>query len=158
MKKPLTENEVFFRLSALCAGSEQCEWNLREKMKKWDVESDAADRIIDQLCDEKYLDEHRFAHAYARDKMRYSHWGRVKIDQNLRLLHISSAARQEALTDLPEEEYQEILQHVLQSKLPTIKADSDYERNGKLIRFALGRGFEMNYIMDLLPDADDFTP
>lgn len=155
MKKPITEQDALFRTTALCAQSEQCEHSLREKMRKWGLEEDACDRIIDQLYDEKYIDEERFAHAYARDKMRYNHWGRQKIDQGLRLLRISTTARREALDELPEEEYLEILQHILESKSRQVKANNDYERNGKLIRFALGRGFEMNHICQILPDIDD---
>lgn len=135
------------RLASLCAGSEQCEWNLREKMKKWEVGASDADKIIDYLYDEKYLDEVRFSCAYARDKMRYNKWGRQKIDQNLRLLHISGSSRKEALAGLDEAEYESILQDILASKARSIKAETEYERNGKLIRFAVGRGFEMSVIM-----------
>ncbi len=151
----MTYNEVLCRLTALCAGSEQCEWNLREKMRKWEVSPSDADKAIDYLYDEKYIDELRFANAYCRDKMRYNHWGRQKIDQNLRLLHVSAPSRREALEALPVEEYEEILSSLLQSKARTVKAESEYERNGKLIRFALGRGFEMSCIMKFLPDASD---
>ena len=147
-------NTALFRLTSLCAGSEQCEWNLREKMKKWEVSRSDSDKIIDYLYDERYLDEQRFALAYARDKMRYNRWGRQKIDQNLRLLHVSAPSRKEALLGLEEKEYEDILQELLAGKVRTIKAQSDYERNGKLIRFALGRGFEMSVIMKYLPDAD----
>lgn len=152
MKKKLSESEALYRVTALCAGCEQCEHNIREKLKKWEIENDAIDRIIDYLYDEKYIDELRFANAYARDKMRYNHWGRQKIDQNMMLLHISPISRREALNALPSDEYRDILSGIMQSKVRSIKAESDYERNGKLIRFALGRGFEMNLIMMVLDD------
>lgn len=155
MKTPITEQDALFRTTALCAQSEQCEHSLREKMRKWGLEEDACDRIIDRLYDKKYIDEGRFAHAYARDKMRYNHWGRQKIDQGLRLLRIGTAARREALDELSEEEYLDILRHILENKSRQVKTDNDYERNGKLIRFALGRGFEMNHICQILPNIDD---
>lgn len=155
MKKPMTEQEALLRTSGLCAQSEQCEYTLRQKMLKWGLGEDACDRIIDQLYDEKYLDEKRFARAYARDKMRYNHWGRQKIDQGMRLLRISAPSRRYALDELPEEEYLEILQHILQTKAGQVKADSNYERNGKLIRFALGRGFEMKYIYRCIPESEE---
>lgn len=152
MKKPITEQDALFRATTICAQSEQCEHSLREKMLRWGLSEEACDRIIDQLYDEKYIDEQRFARAYARDKMRYNQWGRQKIDQGLRLLHISGPSRRLALDELPEQEYIEILQHILKSKARQVKADNDYERNGKLIRFALGRGFEMNLIYQNLPE------
>lgn len=154
-KKQLTEQEALFRLTALCAQSEQCEFNLREKLRKWGFDMDVQDRVIDYLYDEKYLDESRFAHAYARDKMRYNQWGRQKIEQGMRLLQISQPVRREALLELPEQEYLEILQHILTTKARSVKADNNFERNGKLIRFAVGRGFEMKLILQFLPDADE---
>lgn len=143
-------SDALFRLTALCAGSEQCEQKMREKLQKWEIPAADTEKIINYLYDEKYLDENRFANAYARDKMRYNQWGRQKIDQGLRLLRIGGEARREALANLPEEEYRAVLRGVLASKARSIKADSDYERNGKLIRFALGRGFEMDLIMEFV--------
>lgn len=157
MKKPITEQDALFRITALCAQSEQCEHALREKMTKWGLTEEACDRIIDQLYDEKYIDEQRFARAYARDKMRYNHWGRQKIDQGMRLMRISSVARRTALDELPEQEYLEILQHILKSKARQVKGETEYERNGKLIRFALGRGFEMNHIYQILSELEKET-
>ena len=146
----MTPQEALAKLTALCAGSEQCEYQMREKLEKWGIAPREIDDIISYLYEEKYLDEERFAHAYARDKMRYSQWGRQKIDQHLRMLHVSAAVRREALEALPEEEYTAMLEHVLKVKARSLKAESEYERRGKLIRFALGRGFEMDGIMDAL--------
>lgn len=156
MNKPLSENEALLRLTALCAGSEQCEWNIRQKMQRWGLPNDVQDRIVDRLYDERYIDEERFANAYARDKMRYNHWGRQKIEQMLRLLRLSNTAIRQALEALPEDEYQQILHNIIAAKARSIKAESDYERNGKLIRFALGRGFEMQAIREALPDSSDW--
>lgn len=155
MKKPLSQQEALYRVTALCAGCEQCEHSIREKLTKWGLTRNESDQIIDHLYNEKYIDELRFANAYARDKMRYNHWGRQKIDQGMRLLRISPASRKEALEALPEEEYLEMLQGILTSKARTVKADNDYQRNGKLIRFALGRGFEMGLIIQVL-NCDDY--
>ncbi len=142
--------DALSRLTALCVGSEQCEQKMREKLQRWELPSSDIEKIINYLYDENYLDENRFANAYARDKMRYNQWGRQKIDQGLRLLHIGGEARRQALDALPEDEYREILRGVLAGKARSVKADNDYERNGKLIRFALGRGFEMSLICELL--------
>ena len=44
---------------------------------------------------------------------------------------------------------------VLTSKRKTIKADSDYERNTKLLRFALGRGFTFQQVKEVIDDVED---
>jgi len=147
--------ELFYRASALCAGSEQCCHGIQEKLRKWGADDKESMEIVDRLVEEKYIDEERFSRAYAKDKMRYSHWGRQKIDQGLRLLHICPAFRKQALGELPEEEYLEILTNVLISKQRSVKGKNSYERQGKLIRFALGRGFEMDLIRQCLPEDVD---
>ncbi len=144
--------ELLYRASALCAGSEHCCHDIQEKLKRWGASEEECNEIIDYLVDEKYIDEERFSKAYAKDKLRFNHWGRQKIDQGLRLLQICTAFRQQALSELPEQEYLDILKGILQSKQRGVKGRNNYERRGKLIRFALGRGFEMASILQCLPE------
>ncbi len=153
MKKIITETEALCRMTALCSASEQCEHKIREKLVKMGLDNSTIEKIILYLYDERYLDENRFANAYAKDKLLYNKWGRVKIGQNLRMLHVSQQSIASALDGLPETEYTSILQSLLSSKARSVKADNDYERNMKLIRFALGRGFEMQAIRQCLPDS-----
>ena len=146
----LNEKELFQRLSSLCARRECCIRDMEEKMLALGVEEEMQSRIIDRLVQERFVDETRYARAYALDKMRYNHWGRLKIGQMLRMQGISISDRDIALRELPDEEYDDILRRLMESKLPTIKANSDYERRGKLFRYLLGRGFEMSDIERLI--------
>jgi len=154
-KKPLSESEALARAAALCSAGEHCVSDIEEKLSKWGQEPEAQARIIAYLIDEKYIDESRFARAYANDKMRYAKWGKKKISMNLRMLGVSDEDRTAALDQLPQEEYEGILEDLLQAKARSVKASSNYERNGKLIRFALSRGFEMAVIMKHLPNPDE---
>lgn len=149
----IDKKEAIRRAATLCSRHECCVSEIQQKLVQWETDPNDRDAIISYLIEEKYIDERRYCRAYALDKMRYNHWGRVKIDQMLRLLQVDREARINALTELPEEEYKETLRHVAQSKLSSIKARNDYERRTKLIRFLLGRGFEMDLIRDIV-DVD----
>ena len=72
---------------------------------------------------------------------------RVKIAQALRMKGLTSEEINAGMEDIDEDEYNSILQSLLKQKLKSIKAETDYERNAKLIRFAAGRGFTMQEIM-----------
>lgn len=146
---------LLYRATALCAGSEHCCHDIREKLQKWGASETECAEILNYLLAEKYIDEERFCRAYAKDKMRYNHWGRQKIDQGMRMLGLDTQHRRQALEELPEEEYMDILSSILESKQRSVKAKSNYELNGKLIRFALGRGFEMELIRECLPGSED---
>ena len=104
---------------------------------------------------ERYIDEARYARFYIHDKSRFDKWGRNKIAQGLKLKKVPSAVYAGLLDELDEEEYLDGLRTLLAAKRKHVKARTDYERNGKLIRFALGRGYEMDAIRRCLPEADD---
>lgn len=149
MKKPipsieLEEKNALARASALCSQREYCVSQIEEKLEGWGQSPEACERIISRLIEERFIDEARFSRAYALDKMRYNHWGRVKIRQMLRQLGISAADREAAINELPDDEYFAILRRVAEQKLPSIKARNDYELRGKLMRFLAGRGFELD--------------
>ncbi len=105
-----------------------------------------ADTIIDRLLDENYINEERYAAAYARDKLRFSHWGRNKIRMMLRMQHIPDNLIRKALDAMDPEEYSDILHHVMESKKRSVDLSDSYAANAKIIRFALQRGFEMDEI------------
>ena len=148
--KQYSEQEALQKAAALCSASEHCVSEITAKLERWGKSAEAQERIIAQLVEQRFIDEERYARAYARDKMRYAHWGRVKIDYMLRLQGIVDCHRSQALSELPDEEYCDVLRHLIEQKNRSVKAASDYERRGKLIRFAQGRGFTLDEIMDVL--------
>ena len=98
------------------------------------------------LQDERYIDQKRFCSAFVRDKYRFNQWGRVKISQALRMKKIPADVIAEGLEEIDEREYVEILSGLIEQKRSRVKACTEYERNGKLIRFAVGRGFEIEAV------------
>ena len=87
-----------------------------------------------------------FCSAFVRDKYRFNQWGRVKICQALRMKKIPADVIAKGLEEVDEREYMEILSGLIEQKRRSVKACTEYERNGKLIRFAVGRGFEMEAV------------
>ncbi len=152
--KQKTEQEAYLTLTSLCANAEHCQWEMLEKMRRWELSEDAQARIINRLVDERYIDDERFARAFVKDKVRYNKWGRRKVEQALWQKHIDEAIRQLVLDEVDEDEYIRVLRPMLQQKRRSVKAATDYELNGKLIKFALSRGFTMDIIKQCM-DVDD---
>ncbi len=113
------------------------------KMRTWQVPDDVQQRVIGRLADERYIDDDRYARAFVHDKVRYAKWGRRKIEQALYMKRIPDDAIAAALDEVDASEYVEILRPMLQAKAKSIKADSPYELEMKLMRFAAGRGFSV---------------
>ena len=150
MKKEMTEQEAYLQLAALCAQAEHCQQEMRDKMKRWGLDDGAQQRVTDRLVNERYVDDERYARAYVKDKVRYQKWGRRKIQQGLWQKRIADDIQQRALDDIDDEEYLNVLRPLLKQKRKSTKADSDYELNQKLVRFALGRGFTFDIIRQCL--------
>ena len=159
MKQEISEKEALLRLAALCAQGEHCQWEMTEKLRKWEIGEEAQARIMQKLVSGRYVDDERFARAFAMDKVRYNKWGRRKVEQALWQKHIDDAIRQRVLDDISDEEYLNILRPLLKQKRRTTKAASDYELDQKLIRFAVGRGFTFDIIRQCIDvDEENYEP
>lgn len=153
----MTETEALNRVAAYCSTAEHCRAEIAEKLQRWGIAFDAIERILNRLEQEKYLDEERYCRAFINDKYRFAKWGKVKIGQAFQLKKISPFVYRPFLEEIDEEEYLFYLQKMLAAKRKSVHAENEYELNGKLIRFALSRGFEMKDIrrcMDI-PDEND---
>lgn len=144
--KQKTEQEAFLQLATLCAQGEHCQWEMTEKMRRWEMDEGSQARIMQRLVKERYVDDERFTRAFVKDKIRYNKWGRRKVEQALWQKHIAEDIRQKVLDEVDDEEYLSVLRPLLKQKRKSTRAQSDYEMNQKLMRFALGRGFTFDII------------
>ena len=100
MRKPLVkmnERQALERMSSRCAKSEQCEADVRRKLAEWEQDDAAADRIVERLRAEGFVDDERFCRAFVEDKWRFNRWGRTKIRMALRMKGMDGAPADEAL-------------------------------------------------------------
>ena len=142
--------EFFLKASYYCSLSEHCIKKVREKLVQWETPKEFIDTIIEKLLEQDYINEERFARAFVKDKFRFNHWGRIKIQTHLRALEISSENIAKAMEEINEQEYVEILDEIVEKKRKTIKKGTDYEIRAKLLRHALSRGFEYEIIASKL--------
>ena len=155
MKKEMTEQEAYLQLAALCAQAEHCQQEMHDKMRRWGLDETVQNRIITRLVKERYVDDERYARAFVKDKIRYNKWGRRKVQQALWMKRIDADIQQRVLDEIDEKEYLDILRPLLKQKRKSIKAESDYELNQKLLRFALSRGFGFDIIRQCLDVGEE---
>jgi regulatory protein len=143
-------NTLLNKAATYASRCEHCESEVREKLLIWGGTSEETDEIIAYLIEERYIDNQRYANSYAKDKFRFNHWGKYKISMMLRSKDIESEFIEEALGQIDEEEYLEKLQQILKDKLRSLKYSSEYEKKGKLFKFAQSRGFESGAISKVI--------
>ena len=128
---------------------------MKEKTTRWGIDEDAQQRVVEYLVANRYVDDRRYARSFVNDKLKYNKWGPRKIEQSLWMKHIDESILREALDDVDNEEYISVLRPLLTSKRKTTKAETDYEMNQKLLRFAIGRGFTFEQVKEVIDDVDE---
>lgn len=148
MKDP---QKVADRLRGLCSRREYCRSDVMKKaVAALDGDQSEAARIVDILVEERYVDDLRYASAFARDKSFISGWGRVKISHMLSAKGISRDIIKEALEEIDEEKASSRLDKLLQSKARSLKDDPQAKL--KLLRFALGRGYGYDEVKNIVDE------
>lgn len=141
-RQPLTEAQALNRAAALCASSEQATADVRTKLIKWGLDASGADRVIQQLVQQGFIDDRRYAAAFVKDRFAFNAWGRIKIAYQLRLKGISSDIIDGALTAIDEDSYKQRLIELLRAKWPAVKDREPRAAWAAMMRFAASRGFE----------------
>lgn len=149
MKRKPTSDEVLIKMAGLCANAEQCTADIRQKILKQGLSQDETEKMLAYLVANKYIDDARYARAYAIDKVRFSGWGKIKIRMCLHAKGISDSIISEALDYIPVNEYENALEKVLSSKARSLNLKDVKERQ-KLYRHLASRGFESPLIISAI--------
>lgn len=146
-RKIITEEQAFARMARTCSQKECCRFDVRKKLSGMNLSEQAVEKIIEMLIAGKFIDDKRFIRSFINDKLHFNKWGRIKIEASLRQKHVPKGLIDEVFSEFSSSDLNEPLQPLLEKKIKTITAGSEYERNGKLIRYALGRGFPISEIL-----------
>lgn len=139
--KSISEEAARLRMASLCARTEQCEYDIRMKLSRILPDPQACQRIISFLKENRFIDNERFAGAFARDKIRFSGWGPAKVRAALRLKRIDTELINQAIASVGEEEKTETLLRIAGTKAKQLDLNL-YNDRLKLMRFLAGRGFD----------------
>ena len=152
VKRQLTYESALARAASLCSRGEHAEAEMRRKLRQWGAETGDADRVVEWLVDNGFIDNSRYAHAFVYDKSRFDLWGRVKIRHQLRLNGVAG--------DVVEEAYVANLRTLLAAKSRTLTVADPYKRKASLMRYGASRGYEPSLVLKVMAGivdgAEDF--
>lgn len=155
MSAQLTDEEALNRVASYCSAAEHCRAEISEKLQRWGIAYETITGILNRLEVEKYIDDERYCRAFINDKFHFDKWGKMKIAQGLYMKKIASDMAWRHLNEIDQQEYLSVLRSLLASKRKSIHASSEFELNGKLMRFAISRGFELKDIRLCIDLPDD---
>ncbi|OYU95728.1 MAG: RecX family transcriptional regulator [Bacteroidetes bacterium B1(2017)] len=149
-QKKLSPQEILLKIASYCAYQERCHNEVLHKLAEWGVYGQEADQQLLKLIEQNYVNEERFAKAYAGGKFRVKHWGRLKIKRELKLRGISDYCIQLALKEIEDNDYQATLLKLVQDKMATLKGKHPLEANRKIYHHVATKGYEGDLIMDAI--------
>ena len=154
-KKKITDpKEGLAKAEHYCAYQERAQQEVRDKLYEWGLWQDAIEQIISELIGNGFLNEERFAKAYAMGKFRQKGWGKIKIKQGLKLKKVPDVLIKKVLLLIDGDAYVDTLTNILIKKAPSIKEKEEYKRRYKLLQYAMSRGFESDIILFVLKNSD----
>lgn len=146
-------SQALHKMKLYCSKEEHCIYDVQQKLKKYNLDKDSYNNIIKTLINEKYIDELRYAKAFANDKLMFNKWGKIKIANAMKQKHIDIDIIDKALDNLDYNLYLQILKQELIKKLKTFQHKDSFIIKQKLVQFAIQRGFEYNVIEKVIVDV-----
>lgn len=135
-----------------CAYQERSQHEVRSKLYEWGLHKQDVEEVISELIQQNFINEERFAVAYALGKFRIKAWGRIKIKQGLRLKKVPDKMIFKALQHIDGDEYSQTLLRLLKKKSAKVTEKDAYKKQYKLMQYAMGKGYEADLITDILKD------
>ena len=148
VKKYVPPFKALENLKRYCSMQERSIKAAREKLFNWGLKEDQVDNIIAELISGNYLNEQRFAEAYASGKFKIKNWGRRKIVQGMKQLDISEACISIALRQIEDDDYEECLERWVEKRAKHEKGLPVFETRGRVARYLINKGYESELVWD----------
>ena len=142
--------EAKIKAARYCSYRERAPEEVREKLTKYGLRSHQVAQVLKELKDENFINEQRFANAYASGKLRINKWGRIKIKMGLERSKVDPVYVNRALNNLPEDEYNTIMIKHIQKKQGALNIQDHFLRNHKIAQFVISKGFEPDLVWQYL--------
>ena len=149
-KKITDPKQALAKAAKYCAYQERSHQEVRDKLYEWGLWKKDVEEIILQLLTDGYLNEERFAKAFAGGKFRIKKWGRIKIRIELKKKKVSDYCIRKALEEIDDKEYMRTLKEIIAKKFKKIPNPKSQTLNYKIAQYIISRGYEPELVWDLL--------
>ena len=149
-QKTYSLDEAQKLLENYCAYQERCHKEVIDKLKKMRMIPEAIDIIVVHLITHNFLNEERFAKAFARGKFRIKKWGKNRIVRELKFRQISKYSIESALQEIDLDDYYNTLHELTLKRIAQVNEKNFYKKKKKVADYLFYRGWESNLVYDKL--------
>jgi regulatory protein len=148
--KKIAPEEARQKIYRYCAYQERCHQEVKAKLFDYGINRQDTDEIMTDLITAGYLNEERFAKAFAGGKFRMKNWGRVKIERELEIRGLTPACIRSGLNEIEDKSYQEVLRKLIQNKTDQLKEPNEFIKKDKIATYVIQKGFEPDLVWRIL--------
>ncbi len=151
-KKNVTPTEALAKIYRYCAYQERSHHEVKNRLYSYGLHTDDVDQILTRLITEGFVNEERFAKAFAGGKFRMKKWGRLKIENELNSLGLSKNCIKRGMREIEVDDYEATLRQLLTKKVTELDEPNVFVKRDKIARYAIGRGFEPELVWQQLKE------
>lgn len=149
--KNIGTEKALQKIKHYCSYQERSHKEVKEKLYSFGLYKQEVESLLSQIIEENYLNEERFAMAFAGGKFRLKQWGKIKIRYELKQKGISEYCIKKALATIDDTAYVSTLNKLYTAKLKTVRSEKNiFTRKAKLQAYLLQKGFELNLINNII--------
>jgi regulatory protein len=145
-KKKLSTTEAKQNIYRYCAYQERSHKEVRNKLYEYGLYRDEVEELLSALITEGFLNEERFAKAFAGGKFRMQRWGKIKIVNELEARGLTANCIKIGMKEIEDADYIQTLREVLERKLNQLDEENAFVKRDKLARYAIQKGFEPDLV------------
>lgn len=148
----LTPTEAKEKIRRYCAYQERAHLEVRNKLYQYGLHRNDVDEIMTDLITEGFLNEERFAKAFAGGKFRMKKWGRIRITHALEAKGVSGNCILIGLREIDDADYAGTLRELLKEKSEALQEDNVYVLRDRLSKYAIQKGYEPEIVWQEIKD------
>ena len=148
--------QALTKIYRYCAYQERSHQEVKNKLYDYGLYSSEVDELISRLITEGFLNEERFAKAFAGGKFRMKKWGRLKIEYELKSLGLTRNCIGLGMKEIDAADYARTLKNLLKKKALQTTEENSFKKRDKVARFAIAKGYEPEQVWELVKEILPF--
>ena len=155
-RKVYTQPQAFVKIASFCAYQERTQQEVRIKLYEYGIKTDEVEELIIKLISENFLNEERFAKAFAGGKFRIKKWGKNKIKRELEMRGLSKFCIQSGLAEIEYKDYMRTISEIITKKEEEIKFKNPLQKKYKIATYLISRGYESDLVWESLNEIENY--
>jgi regulatory protein len=152
----LSSAEALTGIYRYCAYQERSHREVKNKLYEYGLYSGEVDELLSRLITEGFLNEERFAKAFAGGKFRMKKWGRLKIRNKLESLGLTEKCIGRGMKEIDSTDYSNTLKDLIKKKAQQTIDRNPYKKRDKVARFVIAKGYEPELVWEMVKEVLPF--